>query len=221
VQERLAGRGHQVYRPTLTGQGERRAALAPDVGVETHLRDLEELLWFEDLAAVHLVLHSYAGVLAGPLAERAEDRLASIVCLGAFLTAPGECLLDIEPPETAARYRQLAAEHGDGWYVPASDAFLDQWGVTDPALRAFVAPRLSDFPLRCATDHIAFDPRPLARLRTVYVSHTDPPLGSLARSEGRAAAAGWETRALRTGHDMMLAAPDPTAALLEELATGR
>jgi hypothetical protein len=30
-----------------------------------------ELLWFEDLTDVHLVLHSYAGILAGPVAERA------------------------------------------------------------------------------------------------------------------------------------------------------
>jgi len=43
-----------------------------------HVDDLTELLWFEDLHDVHLVLHSYAGVLAGPVAEQAGERLASI-----------------------------------------------------------------------------------------------------------------------------------------------
>ena len=150
--------GHDVYRPTLTGQGDRRSGLTPDVGVDTHVADLEELLWFEDLSEVHLVLHSYAGVLAGPLAERAEERLASIVYLGAFVTAPGQSLLDVEPPEVAERYRRQVAEEGDGWFLPASDAFLEQWGIQDAAQRAWVGPRLTDFPFRCQIEPTEFDP---------------------------------------------------------------
>jgi pimeloyl-ACP methyl ester carboxylesterase len=220
VARRLAGRGHDVHRPTLTGQGHRRAALAPDVGVTTHVRDLAELLWFEDLADVHLLLPSYAGVLAGPLAERAGSRLASVVYLGAFATAPGESLLDVEPPEVAERYRRLAAAEGEGWRVPASDAFLDQWGVTDDGLRAYVGPRLTHFPLRCAADATEFDPAPLGGIRTVCVAHTDPPLPSLQGSIDRALTAGWETHELRCGHDAMLAAPAETADLLEWIAAG-
>ena len=114
-----------VHCPTLTGQGDRRSGLTPEIGIETHVRDLDELLWFEDLSDVHLVLHSYAGVLAGPLAERAEQRLASVVYLGAFVTGPGQSLLDVEPPEVAERYRRQVAEAGEGWYLPAP---TPSWG---------------------------------------------------------------------------------------------
>ena len=69
---------------------------------------------------MHLVLHSYAGVLAGPLAALAEPRLASMVYLGAFVTGPGQSLLDVEPPEVAERYRRQVAEKGDGWLLPAT-----------------------------------------------------------------------------------------------------
>ena len=79
------------------------------------------------------MLHSYAGVLAGPLAERAGDRLAAVVYLGAFITTPGQNLLDVEPPEVAERYRTQVADAGEGWYLPASDAFLGQWGIVDEA----------------------------------------------------------------------------------------
>jgi pimeloyl-ACP methyl ester carboxylesterase len=218
VHRRLAQHGHDVYRPTLTGQGDRRSGLTPDVGVDTHLADLEELLWFEDLSEVHLVLHSYAGVLAGPLAARAEERLASIVYLGAFVTAPGQSLLDVEPPEVAERYRRQVAEQGDGWLLPASDAFLEQWGIEDAAQRAWVGPRLTDFPFRCQVEPTAFDPAPLTRLRKVYVAHTNPPLPSLGRFAAAALAEGWETHELPYGHDMMLAAPEATADLLEAIA---
>src|ERR1700733_10943942 len=152
VHARLAQRGHAVLRPTLTGQGDRRVARTPDVGISTHVEDLEELLWFEDLADVHLVLHSYAGVLAGPVAERCGARLPSVVSLAAFVPAPGQSLLDVEPPETAERYRELAAGEGEGWFVPATEAFLDQWGMRDEALRARVGPRLTDFPFRCVVE---------------------------------------------------------------------
>jgi pimeloyl-ACP methyl ester carboxylesterase len=218
VRARLRAAGHDVFTPTLTGQGERRHQLTPEVGVATHVDDLVELLWFEDLRDVHLVLHSYAGVLAGPVAERTGERLASIIYLAAFLTRPGECLLDVEPESTATRYRSLAAASGDGWRVPASPAFLAQWGVTDE-LEPFVGPRLTDFPLKATTDPTNFDPGSWNRLRKVYVRHTDPPLANLDRSYQRAVDGGFELHDLATGHDLMLADPAETAAVLERVTS--
>jgi pimeloyl-ACP methyl ester carboxylesterase len=220
VRQRLSARGHDVYAPTLTGQGERRQGLTPEVGITAHVADIADLAYFEDLSDVHLVLHSYAGVLAGPVAERTAGRLASVTYLGAFIAAPGQSLLDVEPPEVARRYRDLAAADGDGWRVPASPAFLDQWGVTEPALRDQAGPRLTDFPLRCLTDPVPFDPAPLARIRQVYVRHTRPPLPSLQGSFGLAVAAGWEIHELTCGHDLMLVAPRETAGLLDGIARG-
>ena len=81
------------------------------------------------------MLHSYACVRAGPLAEHAGPRLASVVYLGAFLTAPGESLLDVEPPAVAGRYRRQGREDGEGWCLPATAAFVEQWGVSDEVPR--------------------------------------------------------------------------------------
>jgi pimeloyl-ACP methyl ester carboxylesterase len=220
VRAPLHDAGHEVFTPTLTGQGERRHEMTRDVGVETHVDDLTELLWFEDLSDVHLVLHSYAGVLAGPVAEHAGERLASITYLAAFLTRPGECLLDVEPPETTARYRQLVTESGDGWRVPTSTAFLAQWGVTDE-LAPFVGPRLTDFPFKCQTDVTNYDPARWHALRKIYVRHTDPPLPNLDVSYRRAVDEGFELRELACGHDVMLADPAGTVAVLDGIAAAR
>ncbi len=217
VRRRLGAPGHDVHSPTLTGMGDRRQSLERQVGIETHVADLTDLLWFEDLHDVTLVLHSYAGVLAGPVADRAGDRLRGVVFLGAFVTLPGQCLLDVEPPEVAQRYRAAAESEGDGWLVRASPAFLTQWGVPE-RLHAFVGPRLSDFPFRCATDSTDFDPTALAGVPCTYVWHTDPPLPSLGLSRDVARTNGWGLREVRCGHDMMLVDPEGTAALLEELA---
>ena len=206
--------------PTLTGQGDRRAGLTPDVGVDTHVADLEELLWFEDLSEVHLVLHSYAGVLAGPLAERAEERLASVVYLGAFVTAPGQSLLDVEPPEVAERYRRQVAEAGDGWFLPASDAFLEQWGIEDAAERALgrrPADRLS-VPLPDRTHRVR--PRPAGpAAQGLRGPHRSPAAQPRTVRRGGTRGGVGDPRA-PCGHDMMLAAPEETADLLEAIALG-
>ncbi|MEU5036275.1 alpha/beta fold hydrolase [Streptomyces rubiginosohelvolus] len=217
VRDLLSRAGHRVFTPSLTGQGEHGHLLGPDVGIATHVRDVAGLLHYEDLDGAHLVLHSYAGVLAGPVAERAAGRITSVTFLGAFVVRPGECLLDVEPPGTADRYRALAAAEGEGWYLPADASFLTQWGIKDEALRAWAAPRLTDFPLRCQTDAVDFDPGPLAGLPTAYVQHTRPPLPSLEPSLERARAHGWDIHSVPAGHDMMLEAPETTARLLTRI----
>ena len=81
-----------------------------------------------------------------------------------------------------------------------------------------MGPRLTAFPLRCLTEAVAFDPAGIDRVRKIYVRHTDPPLASLQPSFDFAVAAGWETHELSCGHDLMLAAPAETAAVLDAVA---
>jgi pimeloyl-ACP methyl ester carboxylesterase len=219
VRRLLVADGHEVRTPTLTGQGDRRHQLTPDVGVDTHVEDVLDLLWFDDLTDVVLALHSYSGVLAGPVVERSEGRVRAVAYLGAFVTGPDESLLDVEPPDTARRYLDLAASAGDGWRIPASPAFLDQWGVTDQAARDWVGPRLTDFPLRAATEPTRFSPAPLASIPRLYVRHTAPPLPSLERSWRRLAEEGVPIHDISAGHDMMIEAPEETARLLQRFSS--
>jgi hypothetical protein len=81
-----------------------------------------------------------------------------------------------------------------------------------------VGPRLVDFPLRAMSDAVEYDPAPLAALPRFDIEHPAPPLASLAPSLETALADGFAHRTIDTGHDMMLADPEGTAALLAELA---
>jgi len=215
VAEELQRRGHIAIPVTLTGLGERKHLLSPSVNVETHIDDIVNTLVYRDLTDVTLVLHSYSGVLAGPVAEQAEGRVTRIVLAGGFLTHPGESNFSVEPPESVAAFRRLADEGGDGWRIPVQRSFLERWGVTDPALAALVWPRLTDFPLRCSTEAVAYDPRVLASLPRSYIEHTAPPLQALDVSVARARDEGWIMRDIAAGHDFMLEKPMETADLLE------
>lgn len=184
----LRARSHEVFTPTLTGQGE-RAHVRPD-GIATHVDDILAVLKYEDLHDVHLVLHGYAGMLAGPIAD-ATDRLASITYLGAFLPEPGECLLDLTFAEELA----------------------DDLGITDPVHRQWAQPRLTDFPLVCGAEPVTFDPRTLAKLPQAYVRHTQPAWMSLHLSWERADT--MTRQEISCGHAMMIAAPRQVARLVE------
>jgi len=214
VRRRLEAAGHDVHTPSLTGQGERRRSLTPDVGLSTHVADLTDLLWFEDLDDVHLVLHSYAGALAGPVADQRGDRLAGVVYLGAFVTRPGQSLLDVEPPAVGARYRELAARAGDGWYVPASDRFLDQWGSPTTASGPSSGPGCATSPSAASPSRPRSTPRPstaCARSTCATRTRRSPAWRPVPPSRS----GGLEFHDVPCGHDMMLEAPGTVADLLE------
>lgn len=90
VGRRLQADGHTVYRPTLTGMGERSHLSNPDIDLETHIMDVVNTILFEDLREVTLVGHSYGGMVITGIADRVPDRLKQIIYLDAFLPENGE-----------------------------------------------------------------------------------------------------------------------------------
>jgi hypothetical protein len=62
VRHLLAAKAHGVFTPTLTGVGERSHLLSRDVGLDTHVADVANLMIWENLRDVVLVGHSYGGL---------------------------------------------------------------------------------------------------------------------------------------------------------------
>jgi pimeloyl-ACP methyl ester carboxylesterase len=90
VQPLLEAEGHTVYRPTMTGLGERVHLAGPDVGLSTHVEDIVKVLEFENLRDVVLVGHSYGGMAIAGVAERVPDRIALMIYFDAILPVSGE-----------------------------------------------------------------------------------------------------------------------------------
>src|ERR1043165_9323734 len=68
--------GHDFWTPTYTGLGERAHLANPDVGLETHIQDVIAVLEAEDLRDVYLIGHSYGGMVATGVADRARSHQA-------------------------------------------------------------------------------------------------------------------------------------------------
>jgi len=90
VQPLLEEAGHAVYRPTLTGLGERVHLAGPEVGLSTHVEDIVNVLEFEDLDEVVLIGHSYGGMVIAGVADRIPDRIAKLIFMDAIVPENGD-----------------------------------------------------------------------------------------------------------------------------------
>jgi len=121
----MRARGHEFFTPTYTGMGERSHLAHRDIDLETHIADVLGVLKFEDLRNVILVGHSYGGMVATGVADRATERLSQLVYLDAFAPRDGQSLLDLHTEENRQRVRDGAKKEGDGWRIPPSPTPAD------------------------------------------------------------------------------------------------
>ena len=108
-----------VYRVSLSGLGPRRHLLSREIKLQTHINDAVNLIEFDELKNVVLIGHSYGGLVAQGVVNEAPNRIAQVVYMDSHLLNSGESYL-VGHPEKAKRYRELANEQGEGWFLPVT-----------------------------------------------------------------------------------------------------
>ncbi len=111
----LEEKGWKVYRPSLSGLGEHFNTARPDIGLQTHIDDIVNLILFEDLHDVILLGHSYGGMVITGVADRIPERIARLVYLDASLPVDGESLLSLHKPGGSFDLEKMTK---DGFVVP-------------------------------------------------------------------------------------------------------
>lgn len=203
-----------MFTPTLTGLGERKHLLTDSIGLNTHIEDISNVLFYEDLEQVILVGHSYAGMVITGVANQDSDRIRHLVYLDADTPVDGETLFDLHP-ESAKRIADLAAERGDRVFMPPSGG--SPYGVTENSDLEWLVPRLVPHPIGdgALMTKISFrDPKALEIPKT-FINCTMSPDDDRRNSlESR----GFQYSEIRTGHDAMVTAPHEVAELLGDCA---
>src|ERR1700730_2448859 len=151
----MASRGHQLFTPSYTGLGERAHLAHRDLNLESHITDMLAVLEFEDLQNVILIGHSYGGMVATGVADRAREKIKHLVSLDAFAPEGGKSATDYMPAERAEMIRKNAV---DGWKVPSSPVPPD----TSPEDTAWLTPRRVPQPLACLEQKLVFKNAPLS-----------------------------------------------------------
>jgi pimeloyl-ACP methyl ester carboxylesterase len=210
IDSMLTAAGHRVYRPTLTGLGERVHLGTPDVGLTTHVTDIVNVLLFENLRDVVLVGHSYGGMVVTGVADRVPERIRHIVFIDALVPEDGESLL------TAARGTKL-----EGFARRSVDSA--QGGFIVPTWVTARTPRPTDVrqPVRTFTEPVSFKNPAARRLPATYILTVEAGRAEVdddfAAFGQRAKSRGWNYRVLRANHLPERSAPRELTALLREV----
>ncbi len=201
--------GHQLWTPTYTGVGERSHLAHPGIDLDTHISDVIGVLEFEDLQEIVLVGHSYGGMVATGVADRARERIRQVIYLDAFVPENGRCLLDYVG-EHGKRMREAAA---DGWRVPSNPLPPD----TSAEDVEWASARRRPQPIKTIATPISLSGNPLPPRSYIYCKRAAPgdPFRQFAE---RAQREGWPYFELDASHNPHITMPEELAALLGEIA---
>ncbi len=205
--------GHELWTPTYTGLGERAHLAAPDVCLDTHIQDIVAVLETEDLTDVVLIGHSYGGMVATGVADRARGRIKQLIYLDAFAPKDGQSVFDLQQPEALERMRKGAATSGDGWRIPSGPMPPD----TSPEDLAWASPRRKPQPLKAFEQKLKLPAEPSAPRAYIYCKRARPD-DNFRQFLERAKREGWRTFEIDASHNPHITDPQGLMAILIEIA---
>jgi pimeloyl-ACP methyl ester carboxylesterase len=214
VRPLMRAAGHELFTPTYTGLGERAHLVSRAVNLDTHIADVLGTIECEDLREIVLVGHSYGGMVATGVADRARDRIAKLVYLDAFVPESGQSLLGMEPEEVRTRRLEMVAAQGDGWLVPPNPTPPD----TAPEDLAWIAPRRRAQPLGCFTQPLTLThPGPPPPRTYIYCTRIRPEdtFGRFARRFRSDPA--WQFIEIDASHSPNVTAPEALVGILDRV----
>lgn len=209
--------GHEFFSPTYTGLGERAHLAGPQIDLSTHIQDVLAVLEFEDLRDVTLLGHSYGGMVATGVADKAADRTARVIYIDAFAPRDGQSLFDLVGPKAEANMRAGAAKDGDGWKLPINPMPPD----TAPEDVAWASPRRRPQPIKTFEQKISLGSGTMPPRHYIYAKKNGP--GDVFRQFGERAKgeAGWTYREIDASHNPHITCPEVLMALLTQIMAGK
>jgi pimeloyl-ACP methyl ester carboxylesterase len=216
IENHLRAAGYTVYRPSLFGTGETAHLASPQIGLDTHIQQIVNLIEYEDLEDVVLIGYSYSGMVVTGVVDRIPQRIRRVIYIDAFLPENGESALSFVPGMHSAFAQQLAFAIKASELFGLVPAFWESPGATPP--------RQDPQPLKTLTDPIVLR-NPAARaVPGAYLQFVpeglQPEQADFGASAARAGARQWPVVVMTGEHSKPNINPEPVArqilAFIEE-----
>jgi pimeloyl-ACP methyl ester carboxylesterase len=198
----------------MTGVGDRVHLAHPGINLETHIADLLAVLKVENLRDVILVGHSYGGMVATGVADRAPERIKHVVYLDAFAPESGKSANDYG---TSARVELMRKTAIGGWQVPSTPVPPD----TSPEDTMWLVARRVPHPLACLEQKLVLKNGPLTLPRTYIYAQRYSPGDQFRQFMERARKDGWPVYEMDASHSPHITAPEALMGILQEVAISR
>ena len=206
----LRAAGHDIYTPTHTGVGERSHLADYHVTLSTHIRDVANVLEYENLSDVIMCGHSYGGMVITGVAAAIGERIRTLVDLDAFLPEDGQSLFDLIEPQMVNQFlNQVRSGRGLLPPIPAAAFNVNAKDV------AWVDRTCHPQSLLTFTEGVRFSGKEAAVRNRTYVLATGYDMHVFDRFYQRVKNdPTWKSYAVPCGHDVMLDRPEELAKIL-------
>lgn len=205
VRKILEGKNN-VLTPTLTGVAEKKHLSHPNVDLETHIQDILNTIYYEELEDIILVGHSYGGMVITAVADRIPEKIKKLVYVAAVLPLNGESMFDAVGPEISA-FLYKSAQSGNGWEVPPSTP--ESYGIQASDDIKWFKNSSTPHPIMTFQQKISFNPSSFEKLKKIYIKCSqDLALESMATRANNMKIPCYE---INTGHFPMITYPQALA----------
>lgn len=200
--------GNTVYRPTLSGLGERVHLASPEIDLSTHIADVLNTILFEDLHDVVLLGHSYGGMVVTGVADSIPERIGQLIYLDAFVPEDGQ---------------SVATAHGQertGREMPAKDGLIYPFWNTEGQGFPTDVPQ----PAKTFSQPLVLKNKERLKIPTTYIltyEGDDPEKDAFAFFADRANRYGWKIIHMQAGHNPQMNMPDKLVELLSKISQER
>jgi pimeloyl-ACP methyl ester carboxylesterase len=211
----LRAAGHEVFTPSLTGIGERAHLTSPQVCLTTHITDVVNTVWYEDLSDIVLLGFSYGGFVVTGALKYIAERVRHLVYLDAFVPGDGDALAG--PGGTGGTGRGVIGL-GQDWLVPPMPREYD-----DPAEAEWAEARRTPHPAGCFTEPVRLarplEDYPFTRTYIKATGDPRPPEGGpfWGAADRAKASPAWGYHEIATNHMVASNRPEELTRLLLDL----
>jgi len=216
IENELRAAGYTVYRPSLFGTGETAHLANPQIGLDTHIQQIVNLIEYEDLKDLVLVGYSYSGMVVTGVVDRIPERIRRVIYIDAFLPENGESTMSFVPGMHSPFALQILAAIKASELLGLVPVF---WESPDAR-----PPRQDPQPLKTLTDPIALR-NPAARdVPGAYLQFVpeglSPEQADFGSSAARARARHWPVVILQGEHSKPAIDPKPVARQIQAFIEG-
>ncbi|MDA4124760.1 MAG: alpha/beta hydrolase [Thaumarchaeota archaeon] len=205
--------GHSAYPVTLTGMGERAHLATKDVGMDTAIQDVLNVVKYNSLDDFVLAGHSFAGKVAAAVADRVPEKVEKVIYVDAFRPER------VRTPQGAFN---PAIEFGPppqgGYAIPLTEEIIDRIGKdVVGSKRKWMMSMATPWPIKLAADSITLS-KNYDEVKEAYVFCNlsgDPVDEIIAGKWGKLEG---PYKVMETGHWPMITKPEDLAEDLLSLA---
>jgi hypothetical protein len=208
----LEKKGHEAFPVTLTGMGERVHLASKDVGIETAIQDVLNVIAYNEVEDFVLVGHSFAGKVAAAVADRLHEKVEKVIYVDAFRPE------NVREPQGGFDPTREFGPSQDGNAIPLTEEIIDRIGkdVKGPD-RKWMMSMATPWPIKLAKDPITISKNyDTVKETYVFCSLSGDPVDEIIA--GKWGKLNGPYKVIETGHWPMITKPEELAEDILSLA---